>query len=78
MVMDDKQTPIQIKTADLPLASPSGPEVLAEERAKANFSVDDLANYIHGRGMPNLYEAHDRIFAATGGYFEIARGGTNL
>lgn len=51
MVMDDRQTPLQIKSADLPLAKPSGPETLRDERAKATFSVDQLAEYIHGKGM---------------------------
>ena len=48
MAMDDKQAPLQIKTADLPLDAPSGPDVLKEERAKASFDVNELSRYIHG------------------------------
>lgn len=50
MVMNDKQTPMRIRSRDLPLAKPSGPEVLKAERAKASFDVNELAAYIYGQG----------------------------
>lgn len=56
MVMDNKQVPLQIKTADLPLDKPSGPEVLKAERAKASFDVEKLADYIHGKGLSHSHE----------------------
>lgn len=49
--MNDEQTPIHIKgAANLPLPSGAGPDILKTERAKATFSVDEMAEYIHGKG----------------------------
>lgn len=54
MVLNESQMPMRIRSRDLPLASPSGPEVLKAERAKASFSTDELANYIYGPGKLHL------------------------
>lgn len=53
--MNDSQAPRHIKNAaSLPLPKSYGPEPLADERAQATFSVDEMAKYIHGEGLQSV------------------------